>query len=94
MGIEALPEDIRLILIAIFKVPPPRNVRWSGILHLFNALGIEYRLIDARVNVLVMSGAQTIRYTLHHKPGSGCLDVSDVDDVRHLLLMCGFDPRE
>lgn len=61
---------------------------------MFEALEITYRVIDERINILVQSGALSTRYVLQYESGKGSLDTSTVDDVRHLLLMSGFDPRD
>lgn len=78
---------------AVFRNPPLRNIKWRDVLSMFDAFDLTYRLIDERVNVLI-PGRQSKIYTLQYKPGTGCLRTSDVDDVRHLLIMSGLDPRD
>lgn len=94
MGTDKLPGDLEFTLIAVFENPPPRDIKWVSILMLLEALGIIYKVIDERINILVKSGSQRHIFTLHYKSGAGCLDELDVDSVRHLILMCGFDPRD
>ena len=94
MCTDKLPVELELTLVAVFENPPPRDIKWVNVLMLLEALGIIYKVIDERINILVKSGAQQHVFTLHYKTGAGCLDELDVDSVRHLLLMCGFDPRD
>lgn len=77
---------------AVFENPSPTNVKWLDVLSMLEAFELAYRIIDERVNVLIPGGPSMI-YTLQYKSGS-CLRASDVDAVRHLLIMSGLDPRD
>ncbi|MEM9092459.1 MAG: hypothetical protein AAGC93_27480 [Cyanobacteria bacterium P01_F01_bin.53] len=94
MCTDKLPGDVKSTLMAVFEDPPPRNIKWANVVMLLEMLGINYKVIDERINILVKSEARRQIFTLHYKSGAGRLDMLDVDSVRHLLLTCGFDPRD